>query len=338
MASRIHVSKSHLSNIETGRRNVTPDVVLAYERVIREEMKRRGVLTGIGLAAAAPFAVGQLIADGFTAALSAKSGVDEWTAKVEGYGRDYMTVGAEALRTRLGTDLLALQQHLETPAMWGNAARMLTTYGKTTPDSREAVQWYRLAAMLADRSGDIDTMVWVRSRAALALAYEGAEVPIAANLAEHALALSERPTLGRLNALVARAHVAAARGDEAGAIRADDEARRVFDRVASPEQISDFAVPEWRMATFRSMLYARLGHVKRGEEAQATADQTRPPTLPRFATHIELHRALMLVRARSVADGVGAARAAMARLPVERQSLSLRLMLAEIEAAARRPQ
>ena len=174
--------------------------------------------------------------------------------------------------------------------------------------------------------------VWVRSRAALALAYEGAEIPTAARFAEQALALSSRPTLGRLNALVARAHVAAAHGDAAEAVRTDEASLRVFDQVASTEQISDFAVPEWRMATFRSMLYARLGDIRRGEAAQHTADAARPATLPRFATHIELHRGLTMARAGNATDGIAYARAAMDRLPPERHSLSLRLMLAEIEA------
>jgi hypothetical protein len=173
--------------------------------------------------------------------------------------------------------------------------------------------------------------VWVRARAALALAYEGAALEVAENFADQAIALAAgRPSLGLLNALMARAHVYGARGQLVPAMRADDAARRIFDVVGSAEQVSDFAVPEWRMATFRSMLYARLGH-PRAVEAQDTADRARPAELPRFATHIELHRALMLSRSGDRDQGIAYARRAMAALPPERHSLSLRLMLAEVE-------
>jgi hypothetical protein len=54
----------------------------------------------------------------------------------------------------------------------------------------------------------------------------------------------------------------------------------------------------------------------------------------RFATHIELHRGLAMVRSGDRAGGLAYARAALDALPPERHSLSLRLMLAEVEQAA----
>jgi len=107
----------------------------------------------------------------------------------------------------------------------------------------------------------------------------------------------------------------------------------VFDVAGSQEQISDFAVPEWRFHTFVSMLLSRLGDARAIDEQDA-ADRTRPTTLPRFATHIELHRGLMLARSGDAVAGLSYARDALAKLPPERHSLSLRLMLKEIEQAA----
>jgi hypothetical protein len=91
-------------------------------------------------------------------------------------------------------------------------------------------------------------------------------------------------------------------------------------------------VPEWRFHTFASMLLSRLGDPDAVDEQEA-ADRTRPDALPRFATHIELHRGLMLAKAGDPAGGVEYARNALAKLPPERHSLSLRLMMAEIERA-----
>ena len=91
-------------------------------------------------------------------------------------------------------------------------------------------------------------------------------------------------------------------------------------------------MPEWRFHTFASMLLSRLGDPGAVDEQEA-ADRTRPAALPRFATHIELHRGLMLAKAGDRTGGVAYANAALAKLPPEKHSLSLRLMLAEIEKA-----
>jgi tetratricopeptide (TPR) repeat protein len=274
--------------------------------------------------------VSELIREGFAAALDGRITIEDWQYKAEMLGRDYMSMGAAALQNRLARDLVVLQQHLEHPQLWAVSARMLTTYGKTSNSRKEAVRWYRLAALAADHSDDNDTRVWVRGRAALALAYEAAELGTARDLAEQALAISDKPTLGRLNALVGLAHVAGARGDVPTALHTLEQAQRVFDAAGSSEQVSDFAVPEWRFHTFASMLLSRIGDPRAAIEQEA-ADRTRPATLPRFATHIELHRGLMLAKSGDTEAGLTYAREALAKLPPERHSLSLRLMLAEVE-------
>jgi transcriptional regulator with XRE-family HTH domain len=332
MAARTHYGKGFLSNVENGRRTATPAVILAYEKALGDDMDRRGLLTGLAASTVAPAAVAQLLRDGFGAALSEKVSVEDWEHRAHLLGVDYMSVGAAELQNRLARDLVVVQQQLDNPRLWGVAARMLTTYGKTAVSRQEAVRWYRLAATVADRSEDITTRVWVRGRAALALAYEAAEIATARELSNQALALSDKPTLGRLNALVAQAHVAGVNGDRKTALVTLDQARRVFDVAGSYEQVSDFAVPEWRFHTFTSMLLSRLGDPQAAIEQDA-ADRSRPSTLPRFATHIELHRALMLAKAGDSENGQAYARDAMAKLPPERHSLSLRLMLGEIEKA-----
>lgn len=157
-------------------------------------------------------------------------------------------------------------------------------------------------------------------------------------LAADLVALQQQLETPGMWATAARAHVAAGRGDLDGAVAADEAARRVFDRVASPDsEVSDFAVPPWRMATFRSMLYARLGLTGPGSDAQDEADRCRPATLTRFATHIELHRALMMAKAGDRVGGVAYARRAWAALPAERRSQTLRLVFQEVERAGRAP-
>lgn len=330
MAALTHFTKGHLSNVENGRRKATPEIVLAYNQVLGDCVDRRALLAGVAVGVVGPLVAAELIRTGFTAALGDKRPVDEWQQQVEEYGRDYMYVGAAELQNRLVGDLVVLQQHLETPALWAVAARLLTVHGKTMPSDGDATRWYKLAAQAADRSGDTTVRVWTRGRAALALAYENAGLGAAQQFAEHALALSEKLSIGRLNALLAIAHIAGLRGDRKRAVRKLEQAMRVFDEAGSSEQISDFAVPEWRMATVSSMLLSRLGD-PRAVEVQETADRTRPSALSRFATHIELHRGLMMAKAGDGPGGIRYARNALGRLPRERHSLSLRLLLREIE-------
>lgn len=338
MAAKVCYTKGHLSACELGKRRITPDVVAAYDRALGGNgMKRRELLAGLLGGAVAPAAMFDGIRAGFEAALNnPRPDVDEWQATVAAYGRDYMLTGAGQLQARLARDLIVLQTKLDVPELWGAAARLLTVHGKTIPsaDRDGAVKWYRTAAAAADKSGDLDTRVWVRGRAALALAYEAAELPTAKALAEQAIALGGKPSLGALNAHMALAHVWGAAGAASPAMAALGAARRVFDAAGSHEQISDFAVPEWRMHTFTSMLLSRLGDPGAQAEQDA-ADATRPAELPRFATHIELHRALMLRNAGDRAGGVAYAQAAMDRLPTESLSLSLRLMLKEITDESR---
>jgi Helix-turn-helix. len=333
MAARTHFTKGHLSNVEKGRRKATPEVVLAYEQVLGDSVDRRSLLTGVAAGVVVPIAVSELIRKGFTAALGSRRPEDEWLKQVDAYGRDYMSIGAVELQNRLAEDLVVLQQHLDTRTLWAVAARLLVVHGKTVPGedgSQGAVRWYKLAAVAADRSEDTSVRVWVRGRAALALAYEGAVLTTATELADQALGLSSKPSTGRLNAFLAKAHVAGVRGDRKAAIVELEQAKRVFDDAGSDEQISDFAIPEWRMATISSMLLSRLGDPK-AVDAQGVADRTRPATLPRFATHIQLHRGLMMAKDGDVVGGISYARSALAKLPAERHSLSLRLLMQEIE-------
>jgi hypothetical protein len=299
-----------------------------------DDVERRRFVAGIAATAVAPVVTAELLFKGFVEALGERPSTDDWQEKVDVYGQDYMALGAATLQPRLADDLVVLQAQLESPEHWAVASKLLALYAKTTPGAANSSRWYGLAAQAADRSEDLTTRVWVRGRAALALAYEGAALDIAERLAGEALALSDQASLGRLNAQTAMAHVEAFRGDRASAHRSLEDARRLFDAAGSDEQVSDYAVPEWRFHTFASMLLSRMGDEREAVQEQDAADRSRPASLQRFATHIEMHRGLMLVRAGDAVSGVEYARAAMARLPADRHSLTLRLLLAEVERAS----
>ncbi|MDT9692504.1 helix-turn-helix transcriptional regulator [Streptomyces sp. P9(2023)] len=308
------------------------DVPLA---ALEGEVKRRTFLTDAAGAAIAPVVASDLLSLGFAARLQGGPSVDSWEAKLATYGTEYMSLGAADIQRRVSGELVVVQQQLEKPRLWSVAARLMTLYAKTFPgsDGSRAVQWYRMAAQAADQSGDDDARVWVRGRAAIALGYEGASLGVADVLADQAMAISDRPSLGLLNAIYGKAHAAAIRGDVDTARRLMDDGRRVFDKAGSHEQTSDYAVPWWRLNVFISLLAARLGDESTAVGAQDAAGHELPSELPRFATHLEMHRGLMLARSGDLAGGTDYARRALNALPPERHSLTLRLLMAEVEGS-----
>jgi hypothetical protein len=66
-------------------------------------------------------------------------------------------------------------------------------------------------------------------------------------------------------------------------------------------------------------------------QAQDEAARTLPASLPRFHTHLEMHRGLMLVRTGDHEGGTAHARAALDALPAEKHSLTLRMLMTEVE-------
>lgn len=307
-----------------------PLEILEGERMDRRRFTSiAAVATGI-----APVVASDLIHSGFSAALAgAGPDIDEWENTLSNYGRDYMSLGAGEIQKRLTSDMLIIQQQLDRPERWGVASRLSTLYAKTYPgsDGIKAVSWYRIASEAADRSGDPSARVWVRGRAAIALGYEGAALGVAETLAHQAEQIDDRPSLGRLNAVMGRAHVAAIRGDSGTAKELLNQGQRIFDVAGSEEQESDYAIPHWRMNVFTSLLLARLGDESGALKAQDAAVATLPDSLPRFRTHLEMHKGLMLARAGDKAGGIAYARNALNELPPEKHSLTLRMLLAEVE-------
>jgi transcriptional regulator with XRE-family HTH domain len=342
VANHATVTRENISRWEMGKRvpgkwwlrHLATVLQVPIEILEQAGVDRRHFLTSVVGASIGPLVASDLIEHGFAAALhGGYPSVDDWEHAVVTYGRDYMTCGAGEIQKRLAADLVVLQQQLDTPCLWVVGAKLATLYGKTFPgsDGAKALIWYRHAATFADRSEDQETRVWVRGRAAIALGYEGACLDGADVLAEQALALSERPSLGRLNAVMGKAHVAAIRGDSGAAMALLKEGRKVFDAVNSDDAESDYAVPWWRFHVFISLMAARLGAEHLALQAQDEASRTLPESLPRFRTHLEMHRGLMLVRAGDRDGGTAHARAALDALPAEKHSLTLRMLMTEIE-------
>ncbi|KOT83595.1 DNA-binding protein [Streptomyces rimosus subsp. pseudoverticillatus] len=332
--TREYVSRWECSKVTPGachlrHLSAVLDVPLA---TLEGEVGRRTFLSDVAATAIAPVVASDLLSAGFAARLRGGPTAEHWEATLATYGTDYMSMGAADIQRRVAGELVVVQQQLDDPRLWSVAARLMTLYAKTFPgsDGSRAVSWYGTAARAADRSGDVRTRVWVRGRAAIALGYEGASLGVADILADQAMAISDKPSLGLVNAVMGKAHAAAVRGDRATAVHLADHGRRLFDRVGSHEQTSDYAVPWWRMNVFLSLLLARVGDEKKAAKAQEQARRELPASLPRFATHLEMHRGLMLARSGDRAGGTAYAEAALDRLPLAKHSLTLRMLMEEV--------
>ncbi|MBV9010447.1 MAG: helix-turn-helix transcriptional regulator [Pseudonocardiales bacterium] len=342
VAHHATVTRENISRWESGKRmpgawwlrHLATALQVPFEVLERAAVDRRHFITNVMGGSIAPLVASDLIEHGFAAALDGSyPSMDDWEHTVATYGRDYLTAGAGEIQQRLAADLVVLQQQLDTSRLWAVSATLATLYGKTFPgtDGAQALRWYQHAATFADRSGNQDTRIWVRGRAAIALGYEGACLHAADVLAEQAIALGERPSVGRLNAIMGKAHVAAIRGDARAAMVLLEEGRRVFDAAGSDEADSDYAVPWWRFNVFISLMAARLGAERLALQAQDEVARTLPASLPRFRTHLQMHRGLMLVRAGDRDSGVAQARAALDALPADKHSLTLGMLMTEIE-------
>jgi helix-turn-helix protein len=258
MAAPTEFCRTELASIEAGRRRMTPDVVLACERALAHLVNRHGVLTGMAADAVARIATWELIHEGFAAAANpVQRSVDGWQAQGQDAEQKSINADTAALQQRLAGDLVLLQQHVEAPALWGTAGRLLSSYSRTSGRATGPVRWYRLAVLAADRSENLDVRVWVRGRAAFTLATEPAAQPLASELAQEALALARQPSMGRLNALLALALISGDHDDRTRALTYLDQASRMFDLVGSSDPTNEFAYP--RMTMFSSALHWRLG-------------------------------------------------------------------------------
>jgi transcriptional regulator with XRE-family HTH domain len=301
MARRIHFSKCYLSNVEIGKRKVTPAIIQAYLDVLGDDVNRRQVLLALLSGTASPEVLGRAL--DFALEVPPLT-VDEWHARVEDYGHEYTaSLGAAHLQARVAGDLTQLQTHLDDPALAAVAAKLLTLHGLIVQSTNlpPASRWFLLGIRAADRSGDIATRVWTRGRAALSLSYDGLDSDRATDCAHQALALSDRPSVGRLSAQLALAQF--------------DNAKRTFDAVGTDTRINDFSFPLWRMAHITSRLASRLGEERRALQAQETMQSALPSTLPRLSTSLELHRALMMAKRGNRKEGIATRKAFLVGSP-----------------------
>ncbi|WP_018353050.1 helix-turn-helix domain-containing protein [Longispora albida] len=331
------ISHAHLWRVENNKRPVTLNVIEAYERVLGVEiMERRDLLKALSVSAVVPVALSEQVWEGIDRGLSGQISHDEWLSRLRYHAFTGIREGVISKQAEIIADLQVLQRTAHDPRDWGIVARMLVLHGTPVAsinDNAACVRWSDLAARAAMRSEDRDVQVWVLGRSANSHAHPSADLRACESLANKAIAVADgKPSVGLLDALVSKANVYALSGNPQAAAETLEKASAVFDRAGTDSAAAEWDMPFWRWAANKGQVLARAGH-KEAPGWQDRADKARPAEFARFATHVELHRALVMTKQGDKEAGHTYAMSAMTKLPQERHSVALRRILAEVQAA-----
>jgi hypothetical protein len=361
LAAKVHYSKSHLSDLENAVRLPHRTLAVALDEVLKaggelvrllpggppfttadhgnltsdvpldgdgglEAMKRRTLL---GLGSVAGLGI---VAPGITSE-RADVAVGEWGEIVTEYGYSYMTTAPTEVLRSLTADLVALQRAAQQRtsaadlrSLRRNGAYLAGFMAMSMGDLghlRQAQRWWRSARRVADDSGDLHAILWVRAREIVRGIYERrptTEILALVTEAEQC-ATPAAPATAVVELVIGKAQVLglAGRGPEAAEALAHLQ-DRVFPQLPSrvaADRNSLFGWPEERMRFGESFAYSFLGDHERASQAQDRAVQLYPASFPRGRAQIELQRAICLVHEGDVAAGVGHARSVLAGLPAE---------------------
>jgi transcriptional regulator with XRE-family HTH domain len=340
LAARAGMHKSLISRLETGDRPMQPhhaeqlDKALGtnplLQSLIQHEdgggMKRRATLWMLGAALSV------------TAATSSRAALDEmlrlgllgaveqpedWDATVTEMQRRLVLAPDDEFGTSLGAKLVVVRQAIadERRADEVRAAAMLSLfYGLWQGNGGRfpaALSWYRTAAALA-RETDPETETYVLGRSASRAVYEGMRASEVTDMAEQALAVTDAPTLGRLEAESALAGVAAMSGDlQAGRDRV--QAMR-----AIAEKIDDGSPtgPHARTANFHLFVEARTGTMASTEKAREETERALART-PLWLAESRVYYALSMARAGAVRGAAAVALDAIRTVPWSVHTLAM---------------
>ena len=336
LAIKASYHKSEIGHVETGRRKPTPEFATACDKALKttpllsillelddeqgDAMKRRALITSIGVAAGVGglgvSALADLVRNGL---LDVADEPEDWDAIVASYNRRLVTEPSTEFGRSLLSQLMIARHRLieqgKTPERLKAVAELGQLYGLwlgNQGDVSSARNWYSAAAQLADRSRHTDTQVYVRGRALSRGIYEGYTVRETVDGVEEALSLSNRPSLGALEAYSALVHVHALVGNVSDGRKAVNGMRHVVDAM-SAEDASGVAGPAERTVSFSNYLECRVGSRRDADRAFAEAEPILRP-VPVWLADARLYYGRAMVANGEVSDGISFALGAIKRL------------------------
>jgi len=266
-------------------------------------MHRRAMLWMLSAAVSVTAATGRATLDELlrTGMLDAIEQPEDWDQVVAEMQRRLVLAPDEEFGAALGGKLLVVRQAIadEENADDIRAAAMLSLfYGLWRGNAGNfpgAVGWYRTAAALARESGDTATETYVLGRSASRGVYEGMSREKVNDIAEQALAVTDAPTLGGLEARSALAGVAAMTGDLEAGRRHVKAMRGIADKLDDDGPTGAYP----RTVNFDIFVESRTGDQKSADRARAEAEKALART-PLWLAESRVYYALAMARAGDV--------------------------------------
>ena len=305
------------------------------------DMQRRtfvlgaGGLAGLSLTTPTPALALETARQGLTLTMAqqrADVAVNDWQGIVAEYGYSYQTVAPPELLDSLVIDVLGIQHaidhHKLTRASDANlrdlrrAGALLAAVMAMTVANlgqlHQAQRWWRSARQIAEQSGDVETVTWVRGREVIRAIYEQRPLPLMLRLIDEAEAHAQgAPGRALPELLSSKAQVLALAGRADDATAALSHLHDVYAALPSESTNDPYTVFAWaedRVRYTESFVYSYLGKMQQAAVAQDQALAAYPATYRRGPAQIELQRALCLVRSNDVTGGVQHAQTIMAGL------------------------
>lgn len=252
----------------------------------------------------------------------------EWEAIAWEYGSTYAATPPLDLMGQLATDMVVAREQLgraRTDLQRRGLQRVIAQLAAYTAQTagnlgnrREAVRWWRAARQAADASAHAEIRVWVRGREIVRGMYEHRPVDYLLNLADEALAITDRPGVGTGSVMSGRAQALAMSGRAAEARAALADLYEMVDRLPSRVRTdveSMYGWPEYRLRHTESLVFTHIGDLVAAEAAQDQALTLYPAGFFRERTQVQLHRAQRLIRGGEPVAGAADACAALDGLP-----------------------
>lgn len=340
LASRARMDRTLINRLERDDRPMRPhhaadlDKALGtgsvLQTLVQQEgdsaMQRRAMLWMLSAAMSVTAAGSRATLDELLRAglLDAIEQPDDWDATVTEMQRRLVLAPDQEFGDALGAKLLVVRQAIadEERADDVRAAAMLSLFyglwqgngGRFTT----ALGWYRAAAALARQSRDPAAETYVLGRSASRAVYEGMGREEVRDIAERALAVTDAPTLGGLEARSALAGVAAMTGDRDAGRRHVEAMRRIADGLAEDGPVGPYP----RTVNFDIFVEARTGTLNSAERARDEAEKALART-PLWLAESRVYYALAMARAGDVRGGATFALEAIQTVPWSVHTLAM---------------
>jgi transcriptional regulator with XRE-family HTH domain len=262
--------------------------------------------------------------------------VDDWREIAVEYGQTYPITAPRELLGSLMVDLHGLQAALErypndaAQRELRRVGAMLSAFTAQTIANlgglRESRRWWRTARQAADDSEDRYTIIWIRGREIVRAGYEHRPLSSILQLIDEGEARidGKAPRAALPEFLSGKAQALALMGESADTETEETliRLRKSFEALPYPLRVSNDSIFSWgeeRLRFTESLAYTYLGNYRRASTAQDRALALYSPGDLRSPAQIELQRAMCLVGAGDVQQGIRHAQDVVTSLPAMHQ-------------------